>query len=192
MRRRKLLIAATGITGGVGILAASAPFLASMSPSERAKTNSSPVDIDFANLGVVQQSISEWRGKPVLVLRRTNAMVKVLQSAAHQEKLADPYSKIESQQPDYAQNTLRSRKPEYLVLVAICTHLGCIPTFRPDVGAISLEWPGGYFCPCHGSRFDFAGRVYRDVPAPTNLVVPPHYYVNAMTIRVGEDARGVA
>ena len=194
MRRRKLLVAATGITAGAGIVAASVPFVASMSPSERAKASSSPVDVDLANLEAGQQVITDWRGKPVLVLRRTDAMVKILQSAAHQEKLADAHSKIESQQPDYAQNTLRSRKPEYLVLVSICTHLGCIPAFRPDAGAASLgaEWPGGYYCPCHGSKFDFAGRVYQNVPAPTNLVVPRHFYVNALTIRIGEDSRGIA
>lgn len=190
--RRKLLTAATGIVGGVGIAAASIPFLGSMLPSERARAAGAPVGADFAGLDPGKQLTVEWRGKPVWILRRTEAMLKSLEDPVHRLRLADPDSKVASQQPAYARNALRSVKPEFLILVPICTHLGCVPTFRPEVGPSDLggEWPGGYFCPCHGSRFDFAGRVYRNVPAPTNLVVPPHRYLGAATVRIGEDPEG--
>lgn len=187
--RRKLLAAATSIVGGAGIAAASIPFVVSMMPSERARAGGAPVAADFSTLGPGQQLTVEWRGKPVWILRRTEAMLKALESPAHRLRLADPDLKVTTQQPAYARNAFRSVKPEYLVLVPVCTHLGCVPTFRPDVAPADLgpEWPGGYFCPCHGSKFDFAGRVYRNVPAPTNLVVPPHHYLSAMTVMIGED-----
>jgi len=192
--RRKLLAAATGIIGGAGIAAASIPFVVSMMPSERARAGGAPVDADFSRLEPGQQLTVEWRGKPAWVLRRTGAMLKVLESPAHRLRLADPDLKVTTQQPAYARNAFRSLKPEYLVMVPICTHLGCIPTFRPDVAPADLgpEWPGGYFCPCHGSKFDFAGRVYRNVPAPTNLVIPPHRYLSATAVRIGEDPDGSA
>ncbi|MBI3042932.1 MAG: ubiquinol-cytochrome c reductase iron-sulfur subunit [Betaproteobacteria bacterium] len=184
-----MLVAATGAVGGAGLAAASIPFVASMSPSERARAGGAPVDVDFARLGPGEQLTSEWRGKPVWVLRRTPIMLKALDNADLRAKLADPDSQVRSQQPVYARNAFRSIKPEYLVLVPICTHLGCVPTFRPDVAPRDLgpEWPGGYFCPCHGSKFDFAGRVYRNVPAPTNLVVPPHRYLGVTVVRIGVD-----
>ncbi len=190
--RRKLLAAATGIVGGAGIGAASLPFVVSMNPSERARAGGAPVDADFAKLGPGEQVTFEWRGKPLWVLRRTEAMLKALESPAHRAKLADPDSRLTSQQPAYARNAFRSLNAEYLVLVPICTHLGCVPTFRPEVAPPDLgpEWPGGYFCPCHGSKFDFAGRVYRNVPAPTNLVVPPHRYLSATVVRIGEHPKG--
>ena len=186
--RRKLLVAATGTVGAAGLAAASIPFVVSMMPSERARAGSAPVDADFTRLGPGEQVTFEWRGKPVWVLRRTPAMLNALESPALRAKLADPDSQVTSQQPLYARNGFRSIKPEYLVLVPICTHLGCVPTFRPDAAAADLgaEWPGGYFCPCHGSKFDFAGRVYRGVPAPTNLVVPPHRYLSDTAVRIGE------
>ena len=189
--RRKLLAAATGVVGGAGIAAASIPFVASMLPSERARAGGAPVEVDFAKLAPGEQLAAEWRGKPLWILRRTEAMLKALENPAHRAKLADPDSKVKSQQPVYARNALRSINPEYLVLVPICTHLGCVPTFRPDVAPPDLgpEWPGGYFCPCHGSRFDLAGRVYRNVPAPTNLVIPPHKYLSAMRVVIGEEER---
>ena len=192
--RRKLLVAATGAVGGAGIAAASIPFVVSMSPSERARAGGAPVDADFSKLGPGQQLTVEWRGNPVWILRRTEAMLKALENPAHRLRLADPDLKVTSQQPAYARNAFRSVKPEYLVLVPVCTHLGCVPTFRPDVAPADLgpEWPGGYFCPCHGSKFDFAGRVYRNVPAPTNLVVPPHHYLSATTVKIGEDPGGSA
>lgn len=186
--RRKLLVAATGTVGAAGLAAASIPFVVSMMPSERARAGSAPVDADFTRLGPGEQVTFEWRGKPVWVLRRTPAMLKALESPALRARLADPDSQVTSQQPLYARNGFRSIKPEYLVLVPICTHLGCVPTFRPDAAAADLgsDWPGGYFCPCHGSKFDFAGRVYRGVAAPTNLVVPPHRYLSDTAVRIGE------
>lgn len=192
--RRKLLVAATGAVGGVAAALTSVPFIASMSPSERARAAGAPVDADFARLGPGEQMTLEWRGKPVWILRRTEAMLKTLESPAHLVKLADPDSKVDGQQPAYARNSFRSTKPEYLVLVSLCTHLGCVPTFRPDAAPrdIGPDWHGGYFCPCHGSKFDFAGRVYRNVPAPTNLVVPPHRYLGATAVRIGEDPQGTA
>lgn len=187
-KRRRILVAATGVVGGAGITAASIPFIASMNPSERARAGGAPVDADFAKLGPGEQVTFEWRGKPLWILRRTVAMLKALESPAHRAKLADPDSQVKGQQPAYARNTFRSIKRENLVLVPVCTHLGCVPTFRPGVAPPDLgpEWPGGYFCPCHGSKFDFAGRVYRNVPAPTNLVVPPHRYLSAAMVRIGE------
>jgi len=191
IERRKLLVAATGAVGGAGLAAASIPFVASMNPSERARAGGAPVDVDFARLGPGEQLTAEWRGKPVWVLRRTPTMLKALENPAHRLKLADPDSRVKNQQPSYAQNAFRSLKPEYLVLVPICTHLGCVPAFRPQVAPSDLGpgWPGGYFCPCHGSKFDFAGRVYRNVPAPTNLVVPPHKYLTDTRVLIGEDTQ---
>jgi len=193
-KRRRVLAAATGIVGGVGIAAASIPFVASMLPSQRARAGGAPVDADFAKLGPGEQVTFEWRGKPVWILRRTATMLKALENPSHRARLADPDSQVKSQQPAYARNAFRSIMPEYLVLVPTCTHLGCVPTFRPDIAPSDLgpEWPGGYFCPCHGSKFDFAGRVYRNVPAPINLVVPPHRYLSATTVRIGENPEGAA
>lgn len=192
--RRKLLVAATGILGGAGIAAASIPFIASMTPSERARAAGAPVEANFAGLGSGEQLTVEWRGKPVWILRRTEAMLKALERPAHRTDLVDPDSKVTTQQPAYVRNAFRSIKPEYLVVVPICTHLGCVPSFRPDVapGDMGPKWPGGYYCPCHGSRFDLAGRVYRNVPAPTNLVIPPHRYLGATTVKIGEDPDGSA
>lgn len=186
--RRKLLVAATGAVGAAGVAAASIPFVASMMPSERARAGGAPVDVEFPRLAPGQQLTAEWRGKPIWVLHRTQAMLTMLESPALRLRLADPDLKVAAQQPAYARNAFRSIKAEYLVLVPICTHLGCVPTFRPDVAPADLgpDWPGGYFCPCHGSKFDFAGRVYRNVPAPTNLVVPPHRYLAATAVRIGE------
>ncbi|MBI3916091.1 MAG: ubiquinol-cytochrome c reductase iron-sulfur subunit [Betaproteobacteria bacterium] len=189
--RRKLLTAATGLVGAAGLAAASLPFVASMSPSERARAGGAPVDVDFARLGPGESLTGEWRGKPVWILHRTGTMLRALESPAHRAKLADPDSRVANQQPPYARNAFRSLKPEYLVLVPVCTHLGCVPTFRPESAPPDLgpEWPGGYFCPCHGSKFDLAGRVYRNVPAPTNLVIPPHKYVTETGVLIGEDTR---
>ena len=187
--RRKLLTAATGLVGTAGIAAAFVPFVASMNPSERARAGGVPVNVDFARLGPGELLRQEWRGKSVWILHRTVMMLSALESPAHRARIADPDSRVTSQQPPYARNEFRSIKPEYLVLVSICTHLGCVPTFRPEVAPPDLgpDWPGGYFCPCHGSKFDLAGRVYRNVPAPTNLVVPPHHYLSAKVVRIGEN-----
>jgi ubiquinol-cytochrome c reductase iron-sulfur subunit len=187
-RRRRLLVITSGL-GVVGAAFAATPFVLSMMPSARAKAAGAPVEVDIGKIEPGQLLTVEWRGKPVWILRRTETMLEALQNPAHRAKLADPDSKVKSQQPAYALGAFRSLKPENLVLVPVCTHLGCVPTFRPDVAPLDLgpEWPGGYFCPCHGSKFDFAGRVYRNVPAPTNLVVPPHHYLSATTVRIGED-----
>ncbi len=170
---------------------AAVPFVASMNPSERARLAGAPVQIDFSKLEPAQQITVKWRGKPIWVLRRTQAMLKRLKEPALLTRLRDPNSDAETQQPPYARNEYRSIKPEYLVVVAICTHLGCVPTYRPEVGAPDLgsDWPGGYFCPCHGSRYDLAGRVFQGVPAPLNLLVPSYRYVADRVIEIGVDPK---
>jgi len=188
-RRRKILITATSAVGAAGLAAASVPFIASMTPSGRARAAGAPVDAEFSGLKGGEQLTVEWRGKPVWIVRRTEAMLRALKEPAHDARLVDPHSQVTSQQPPYARNEFRSIKPAYLVLVPICTHLGCVPTFRPEFAPPDLgpNWDGGLFCPCHGSKFDLAGRVYRNVPAPTNLVIPPHHYIGETKVRIGED-----
>jgi ubiquinol-cytochrome c reductase iron-sulfur subunit len=193
-KRRTILLSATTAPGSVAVAAAAVPFVASMLPSERARAAGAPVDVHFEKLEPGTQLTTEWRGKPIWVLRRTEAMLQALEAQAHRARLADPDSAVKSQQPPYAHNAFRSIRPEYLVVVGICTHLGCVPTFRPDIAPADLgpEWEGGYFCPCHGSRFDLAGRVNRNVPAPTNLVIPPYRYIGVTAVRVGEDPKEAA
>ena len=192
LNKRRFLLTATTVAGGAAIAGAAVPFVASMLPSERVKAGGAPVDADFAKLGPGEQVTVEWRGKPVWILRRTEAMLKALESPDLRANLVDPDSKATSQQPAYARNAFRSVKPEYLVVVPLCTHLGCVPSFRPDVAPADLgpKWPGGYYCPCHGSKFDFAGRVYRNVPAPANLVIPPHHFLSSTMVKIGEDPGG--
>jgi len=158
-----------------------------MNPSERAKAAGAPVEVDLSQLEPGQKVNVEWRGKPVWVVRRTEQMLEDLVTI--EGRLRDPHSEVSSQQPPYAQNPSRAIKPEFLVLVGICTHLGCSPTFRPEVAPADLgkDWKGGFFCPCHGSRFDMAGRVYQNVPAATNLEVPPYMYLSDNRIIVGVD-----
>ncbi len=186
LNRRHILTVATSIAGAVGVGALAYPFLASMKPSERARAEGAPVEVLIGKLEPGEQVKVVWRGKPVSVVRRTPAMLEKLSQV--RDELLDPDSK-EAQQPPYAANEFRSLKPEYLVLVTNCTHLGCSPAFRPEVAPEDLgpKWKGGFFCPCHGSRFDLAGRVFRNVPAPLNLVVPPHRFVGDELIIVGED-----
>lgn len=188
--RRQWLAAATA-TGGVGVIAASVPFVASMAPSERARALGAPVDIDVAAIRPGELHTVEWRGKPVWILHRTPAMIQALQG--HDDLLSDPRS-MREQQPGYARNTVRSVRPEIGVFVAICTHLGCVPAFRPEPGAADLgaSWPGGFYCPCHGSRFDLAGRVFKNVPAPSNLEVPPHHYAGASKLIIGTGPDGTS
>lgn len=183
--RRKLVIA-TSAAGGVAVVGTAIPFILSMSPSERARAAGAPVVADVTKLGIGELMTVEWRGKPVWILHRTPAMIERLQ--ANDALLSDPRSE-ESQQPDYATNPLRSRKPEYLVAVALCTHLGCVPTVRPAVASADLgpDWPGGFYCPCHGSKFDLAGRVFKHVPAPTNLEIPRYRYLTESTLLIGAD-----
>jgi ubiquinol-cytochrome c reductase iron-sulfur subunit len=182
--RRRFLTAATVVVGAVGTVAVAVPFLSSWSPSARAKTAGAPVQADIGKLEPGQQIIVKWRGKPVWVVRRDDAALATLPRV--EDQLRDPLSE-DSIQPEYATNEYRSRNPEILIMVGICTHLGCSPTYRPEITA---DFQGGFFCPCHGSKFDFAGRVYQGVPAPTNLTIPPHYYVSDSVIVIGED--GVA
>ncbi len=191
-QRRRLLLATSGL-GAVGTVLALTPFVLSMMPSARAKAAGAPVEVDISKIEPGQLLTVEWRGKPVWILRRTPEMLK---SLADDEKfLADPKSTVVEQQPSYAQNPTRSLKPEFLVLVGICTHLGCSPAQRLVAGMASglgEEWPGGFFCPCHGSKFDLAGRVFKNVPAPTNLHVPPYSFMSDTRIIIGVDKKGAA
>ncbi len=185
-KRRRLLTAGAGVVGAAGAISMVVPLVSSMAPSARAKAAGAPVEIDISKLEAGQRVIVEWRGKPVWVLKRTPELLEGLESV--KDNLRDVESDS-SDQPDYAKNEFRSRKPEVLVMVGICTHLGCSPTYRPEVAPADLgdDWKGGFFCPCHGSRFDISGRVYKGVPAPTNLEVPPHYYITDNRILIGED-----
>ena len=184
--KRRFLTASTAAVGAVGAGFVAVPFVASWMPSERAKTAGAPVEVDISKLQEGRMMTVEWRGKPVWIVKRSQKSIDEL--ASLDEKLRDPASENE-QQPAYAQNAARSIKPEILVLVGICTHLGCSPTHRPELGAADLgaDWIGGFFCPCHGSKFDLAGRVYSGVPAPLNLEVPPHFYKSDRVILIGED-----
>jgi ubiquinol-cytochrome c reductase iron-sulfur subunit len=184
-RRRFLTLATTGV-GAVGVGAVVWPFLASLKPSERAKALGAPVSADIGGLESGQMLTLAWRGRPVWIIKRTPEMIDSLSKVT--DALADPESKVDHQ-PAYAQNETRSIKPEIMVMVGSCTHLGCSPTFRPDHPApeIAPNWQGGFYCPCHGSKFDLAGRVYRGVPAPTNLVVPPYRFDGDTAIVIGED-----
>ena len=177
----------TAAAGSVAVAGASVPFLASLAPSERAKAAGAPVEVDLGELKLAELRTVEWRGKPVWILRRTPDMLNRLPSA--ERLLNDPRSEVSSQQPDYAKNPTRSIEPDLLVTVALCTHLGCIPSYYPEPDSLQSGWPGGFYCPCHGSKFDLAGRVYRGSPAPTNLVIPPHRYESATRLVVGEDGR---
>lgn len=184
--RRNLLVA-TSVVGGAGAVAAAVPFVASLTPSDRAKAAGAPVVADISQLAPGEMMTVEWRGKPVWILRRTPEMLAAIEKS--DSKVSDPESK-RPMQPPYAQNKYRSIKEEYLVAVGICTHLGCSPSEKFRAGAesgLGADWPGGFLCPCHGSQFDLAGRVYSSMPAPDNLEVPPHMYLSDTTILVGED-----
>ena len=185
--RRRFLTAAATVVGGLGVGFVAVPFLASWSPSEKARAAGAPVEADISKLEPGAMLTVEWRGKPVWLINRTERMLEALPQL--DDNLRDPNSQI-PQQPPYAQNETRSIKPELLVMVGICTHLGCSPTYRPEFAPADLgpDWRGGFFCPCHGSRFDMAGRVYQAVPAPTNMVVPPHKYLSDTRVLVGVDS----
>ena len=187
-RKRRFLVGATGVVGGIGIAAAAVPFVMSFFPSERAKAAGAPVEVDIGKLEPGQKIDVEWRGKVVWLINRTPEMLASLGKVEGQ--LLDPGSDV-PQQPKYAQNATRSIKPAIFVSVGICTHLGCSPTYRRDVAPADLgaDWLGGFFCPCHQSKFDLAGRVYKGVPAPTNLVVPPHRYLSDTRVVIGEDTK---
>ncbi|GAB3523171.1 MULTISPECIES: ubiquinol-cytochrome c reductase iron-sulfur subunit [Photobacterium] len=183
--RRRFLTATTSVVGGLGAVAVAVPFIKSWNPSAKAKAAGAPVEVDISKLEDGQMVRVEWRGKPVWVVRRSDAILEEL--GGHDGDLRDP-SSDEPQQPEYAQNKFRSVKPEIFLAVGICTHLGCSPTYLPD--SFSEQVSGvtaGFFCPCHGSKFDMAGRVFAGVPAPLNLVVPPHTFLDDNTILVGVD-----
>ncbi len=186
--RRRFLLTATSVVGGIGAACAAVPFLSSWWPSAAAAAAAAPVEVDVSKIESGQRVIIEWRGKPVWIIRRTDAMLSELQTESIQQHLRDPASEV-VQQPEYAKNTYRSVKPEFLVLVGICTHLGCSPSYRPGIGELDPSWRGGFFCPCHGSKFDLSGRVFKGVPAPVNLEVPPYYFLNEQVILVGENPK---
>ncbi|MDX1676783.1 ubiquinol-cytochrome c reductase iron-sulfur subunit [Arsukibacterium sp.] len=187
--RRRFLTIATSVVGGVGAVGVAVPFIASWNPSERAKQAGAAVTADISKLEPGQLIRVEWRGKPVWIVKRTDETLQQL--AETENRLRDPGSEIQ-QQPAYAQNQHRSIKPEIFVAVGICTHLGCSPTYLPNDFSAQVEGiRAGFFCPCHGSKFDMAGRVFQGVPAPTNLVVPPHMFIDDNTIMIGEDEGAV-
>jgi ubiquinol-cytochrome c reductase iron-sulfur subunit len=181
--RRRFLLRVTAGLGGIYTLAAAYPFLASMAPSARARAEGAPVEADIAGIAAGELQTVAWRGKPVWILRRTPQMLALLSN--HDDLLADPQSRETSQQPSYCKNPARSIQPEWFVCIGICTHLGCSPTAR--LAQEAGQWPGGFFCPCHGSKFDLAGRVFKNVPAPLNLEIPPYRYLSPSRLLIGED-----
>jgi ubiquinol-cytochrome c reductase iron-sulfur subunit len=182
--RRCFLRRATTAVGGLGIAATAIPFASYLMPSVDTEALGGPIEVDISQLQPTQQLTVVWRGKPVWVIRRTQAMLDTLPKL--NDQLRDPLS-LEDQQPSYATNLYRSIQPEFFVAVGVCTHLGCIPTYRPDVGGISENWLGGFYCPCHGSKYDLAGRVYKNVPAPKNLEIPPYAFLDKNKVIIGED-----
>lgn len=185
-RRRFLTTTATAV-GGVGAVATAVPFISTMTPSAKARAIGAPIEVDISDIAPGERKIVKWQGKPVWILRRRQEDLDEL--AKPGDEIKDPESE-EQQQPDYAKNLYRSISPEYLIVIGLCTHLGCSPTFVPkevenDLGP---EWKGGFFCPCHGSLFDLAGRVYKGFPAPTNLLVPPHQYLTETRVLIGDDS----
>jgi len=189
--KRRFLIAATTAVGGAGVVAVAVPFVKSMLPSERAKAAGAPVEVDISKIKPGDMMTQEWRGKPVWIVNLTKGMSETLTKDT--SELSDPMLEVTTQQPDYCKNATRSIRPNLVVLVGICTHLGCSPSpkLQPD-GDMGADWPGGFFCPCHGSKFDLAGRVFKGSPAPTNLVVPPHKYLSDSILLIGDDSKGEA
>lgn len=185
--RRRFLAASTAVVGAAGAVGVAVPFLGSWRPSAKAKAAGAPVRIDLSKLRPGEMVTEEWRGKPVFIIHRTTEQLENLDKL--NDSLLDPMSNDKDQQPTYIDGVARAIKPEYMVMVGICTHLGCSPKFRPEIGPADLGagWLGGFFCPCHGSKFDLSGRVYKAVPAPKNLEVPPYFYETDTVIVVGED-----
>lgn len=186
LRRRRFLTATMTVVGGAGAVAAAIPFVASMQPSARARAAGAPVEVDISALEPGQKMTVEWRGKPVWIVRRTEDNLADLKNL--DEQVADPASEV-PQQPGYAKNENRAINDEYLIVVGLCTHLGCSPTHitKLEPKGMGEDWKGGFYCPCHGSKFDLAGRVYKSVPAPTNMVVPPHRYLSDARVQIGVD-----
>ena len=189
--RRRFLTQATSVVGGAGIVAAAVPFVSSMTVSARAQAAGAPVEADISKLEPGQKVIYEWRGKPIVVVKRTDRLMATLDEIT--PRLADPQSKS-SEQPPYAANEQRARdsRPEILVMILVCTHLGCTPLWRPEKAPADLgpDWLGGFFCPCHGSRYDAAGRVLQGQPAPKNMAIPPYMYLTDTRLKIGADNRG--
>lgn len=182
--RRRFLVSATSVIGGVGLACAAIPFIASWEPSAKTKALGAPIEIDISKIEPGQKITVAWRGQPIFVVHRTSDELATLPNLDPQ--LRDPYSE-EPQQPKYATNEWRSIKKDILVVIGICTHLGCVPLYKPDANSVEPGWEGGFFCPCHGSKYDMAGRVYKGVPAPLNLVVPPYQYLSDSRLLIGED-----
>jgi ubiquinol-cytochrome c reductase iron-sulfur subunit len=187
-KTRRNLVVATSVVGGAASVGAAVPFVMSMWPSDRARAAGAPVSVNTTNLAPGELAVIEWRGKPVWVLRRSKEMIESLKT--DEARLSDPQSKA-SEQPKYAENEFRSLKPDLLVLVGVCTHLGCSPQEKPASAKAEMgaDWPGGFYCPCHGSKFDFAGRVFKGSPAPINLEVPPYKMLADGTVVIGEDEK---
>ena len=185
LKKRRFLTTATSVVGTVGVVGVTIPFLSTLAPSERAKAAGAPVDVDISKLEKGQLVRVLWRKKPVWIFRRSTE--DLLHLASLNNQLSDPNSTVNSQQENYTKNASRSIKPEIAVIIGICTHLGCSPTYRPEIAPADLgaSWKGGFYCPCHGSRFDLAGRVFKGTPAPTNLVIPPYHYSSNTLIRLG-------
>jgi ubiquinol-cytochrome c reductase iron-sulfur subunit len=188
-KTRRNLVVATSVAGGAATIGAAIPFVASMFPSERAKAAGAPIEVDISAIASGEMKIYEWRGKPVWVIRRSKEMLESISKS--DPKLSDPKSEV-PQQPGYAQNEFRSIKPEVMVVVGVCTHLGCSPKEKgiDDKAEMGADWLGGFYCPCHGSKFDFAGRVYKGSPAPINLPVPPYTFLSDSTLLIGDDKKG--
>lgn len=186
--RRCFLRRATTAVGGIGLAAASVPFLSYWMPSADTEAAAEPITIDISTLQPRQQLTVPWRSMPIWVIYRDQSMLDILPKLDN--TLRDPLSE-QDQQPAYCKNMNRSIKPQFFVAIGICTHLGCVPTYRPDVASVSPDWLGGFYCPCHGSKYDLAGRVYQDVPAPLNLKVPRHMYVSDTEILIGQDQEGI-
>jgi ubiquinol-cytochrome c reductase iron-sulfur subunit len=188
LKRRSFLKSATAAAGGIGLAATAVPFVEYWLPSADTEAKAAPVTVDISALQPKQQLTVSWRGQPIWIIRRTEEMLQDLPKLNNQ--LSDPDS-LQDQQPPYAKNIYRAIQPEFFVAIGVCTHLGCIPTYRPDVGGISPDWLGGFYCPCHGSRYDLSGRVYKNVPAPLNLKIPRYMYTSAHEITIGQDKEGV-
>lgn len=186
--KRRFLIGATSVVGGIGVIGAATPFVMSLFPSEAAKAAGAPVEVDISKIEPGMKINVGWRGKPIWLLNRTAAMLATLPKM--DDRVVDPKSEVDHQ-PAYCKNEGRSIKPNMWIAIGICTHLGCSPTFRPEVAPADLgpEWLGGFFCPCHQSKFDLAGRVFKGVPAPTNLWIPPHRYATDSKVVIGEDPK---
>lgn len=187
-KRRCFLRAATTAVGGIGLAAAAVPFFSYWMPSADTEAAAAPIKIDISSLKPREQLTVPWRGMPIWVISRDAEMLSSLDKVT--SLLRDPLCETD-QQPAYCKNVHRSIKPEIFVAIGICTHLGCVPTYRPDVGSVSPDWLGGFYCPCHGSKYDLAGRVFQNVPAPLNLKIPRHMYTSATEITIGEDQEGI-